>query len=182
METVIYYRKDFEFQCKRVSLLKVKQICDLQRKNKKNPAYGRQIISRLMWIVAPMPQESGPRIPQNPIFWENGKNHLKRKKSSKTQKLKNVQKYANISNTPFNQRSLIHREAWFPGGPRIPKNPIFLKTEKIIQNAKTQKRLPEVSSPLGSVVFTMFSKAKSAKNKTFFCAAIFDHLKKNVQI
>ena len=55
METFIYYRKDFEFQCKRVSLLKVKQICDLQRKNKKNPAYGRQIISRLMWIVAPMP-------------------------------------------------------------------------------------------------------------------------------
>ena len=30
------------------------------------------------------------------------------------QKLKNVQKYAKISATPFNQRSLIHREAWFP--------------------------------------------------------------------
>ena len=37
-----------------------------------------------------------------------------RKKSSKTQKLKNVQKYAKISDMPFNQRSLIHREAWFP--------------------------------------------------------------------
>ena len=37
-----------------------------------------------------------------------------RKKSSKTQKLKNVQRYAKISNTPFDQRSLIHREAWFP--------------------------------------------------------------------
>ena len=44
-----------------------------------------------------------------------------------------------ISDTPFNQRSLIHREACFSGGPRIPKNPIFLKMEKIIQNAKTQK-------------------------------------------
>ena len=30
------------------------------------------------------------------------------------QKLKNVQKYAKISDTPFDQRSLIHREAWFP--------------------------------------------------------------------
>ena len=36
------------------------------------------------------------------------------KKSSKTQKLKNVQRYAKISDTPFDQRSLIHREAWFP--------------------------------------------------------------------
>ena len=65
----------------------------------------------------------------------------KRKKSSKTQKLTNVYKYAKISDTPFDQRSLIHQEAWFPDGPRIPENPIFLKTEKIIQNAKTQKRL-----------------------------------------
>ena len=38
----------------------------------------------------------------------------KRKQSSKTQKLKNVQRYAKISDTPFDQRSLIHREAWFP--------------------------------------------------------------------
>ena len=38
----------------------------------------------------------------------------KRKKSSKTQKLTNVYKYAKISDTPFDQRSLIHREAWFP--------------------------------------------------------------------
>ena len=30
------------------------------------------------------------------------------------QKLKNVQKYAKISDTPFDQRSLINREAWFP--------------------------------------------------------------------
>ena len=50
----------------------------------KNPVYGRQSISRPMQIVAPMPKEGGPRIPQNQIFG---------------------------------------------------------KTEKIIQNAKTQKRL-----------------------------------------
>ena len=46
----------------------------------KNPAYGRQSISRPMQIVAPMPLEGGPRIPQNPFFF-NGKNHLKRKNS-----------------------------------------------------------------------------------------------------
>ena len=50
----------------------------------------------------------GPRIPKNLIFFE------KRKKSSKTQKLKNVQRYAKISNTPFHKRSLIHQKVWFP--------------------------------------------------------------------
>ena len=45
---------------------------------------------------------------QKPNFFE------KLKKSSKMQKLKNVQRYAKISDTPFDQRSLIHREAWFP--------------------------------------------------------------------
>ena len=56
---------------------------------------------------------------QKPDFFE------KRKKSFKTQKLKNVSRYAKISDTPFDQKSLIHREAWLPGGPRIPKHPIF---------------------------------------------------------
>ena len=104
-----------------------------------------------------MSQEGGPRIHQNPIFLKN------EKKSSKLQKIKNVQRYAKISDTPFAQRSLIHREAWFPGGPRIPKNPIFLKNRNVHQNAKTQNCLeicqnqryalrPEVSNPSGSVV------------------------------
>ena len=65
------------------------------------------------------------------------------------------------------------------GGPRITQNPIFfLKTQKIIKNAKTQKCLeicqnqryalrPEVSNTLGSVISTMFCKTKSAK-KNFF--------------
>ena len=74
----------------------------------KNPAYGRQSISRPMRIVAPIPQQGGPRIPKNPILLKNGK------KSSKTQKLQNDQRYANISDIPFDQRSPIHREAWFP--------------------------------------------------------------------
>ena len=86
------------------------------------------------------------------------------------QNLKKVKEYAKISDTPFDQRSLIHREAWFPGGPRIPKNPISLATEKIIQNAKTP----------GSVVSTMFCKAKSAK-KNFFLRGNFRPLpNKNV--
>ena len=37
-----------------------------------------------------------------------GENHPKSKK------LKNISRYANISNIPFVQRSPIHREAWFP--------------------------------------------------------------------
>ena len=47
----------------------------------KNPAYGRQSISRPMQIVAPIPQKGGPRILKNPIFFLNGKNHPKRKNS-----------------------------------------------------------------------------------------------------
>ena len=138
-----------------------------------------------MRIVAPMPLEGGPRIPKNLISLKNGK------KSSKTEKLKNVQKYSKISDTPFDQRSLIHREAWFPGGPRIPQNPIFLKNGK--NSSKTQKLKlleicqnqryalrPEVSNPSGSVVSgwtknspksDFFEKRKkfiqNAKTKTF---------------
>ena len=85
------------------------------------PFNQRSLIHREAWFPG------GPRITQNPIFSKNGK------KSSKMQKLKNVQKYAKISDTPFDQRSLIHREAWFPPyfvGQRILQNPIFLKNRK----------------------------------------------------
>ena len=62
----------------------------------------RSLIHWEAWVLG------GPRIPNNPIFFrKNGK------KSPKTQKLKNVQRYAKISDTPFVQRSLIHREVWF---------------------------------------------------------------------
>ena len=66
------------------------------------PFNQRSLIHREAWCPG------GPRIPQNPNCLKN------RKKSFKMQKLKNVQKYAKISDMPFDQRSLIHREAWFP--------------------------------------------------------------------
>ena len=53
----------------------------------KNPEYGRQSISQQMRIVAPIPQENGPRIPKNPIFLKNGKNHPKRKNSKTSRDL-----------------------------------------------------------------------------------------------
>ena len=64
---------------------------DIGKTNNKNPAYGRQSISRPMQIVAPIPQQGGPRIPQSPIFFKNVKNHPKRK-NSKTSR--NMQKLA----------------------------------------------------------------------------------------
>ena len=75
----------------------------------------------------------------------------KRKKSPKTQKLRNVQKYDKISDTPFDQRSIIHPEAWFPPcfvKQRIPQNPIFLKTEKNYskrKNSKTSRNMPKLA-------------------------------------
>ena len=36
----------------------------------------------------------------------------------------------NISDPPFDHRFLIHGEAWFPGGPRIPKSLNCLKNRK----------------------------------------------------
>ena len=134
-----------------------------------------------MRIVAPMPQEGGPRIPQNPIFMKNEKNHPKRKK------IKNFQKYAKISDTPFDQRSLIHREAWFPGGPRIPKNLIFLKNEK--KSSKTQKlknvqryaKISDMPFDQRSLIHReawfppCFLRQNQQQQKTSFCAAIFDN-------
>ena len=75
----------------------------------------------------------------------------KRKKSPKTQKLRNVQKYDKISNTPFDHRSLIHREAWFSPcfvGQRIPQNPIFLKNGKNHlkhKNTKMSRNMPKLA-------------------------------------
>ena len=40
---------------------------------------------------------------------------------------------------PCDQRSLIHWEAWCPGGPRIPENPIFLKNGKNHPKRKNSK-------------------------------------------
>ena len=61
-----------------------------------------------MRIVAPIPQQGRPRIHKKPNFFE------KHKKIIQNAKTQNVQRYANISDIPFDQRCLIHREAWFP--------------------------------------------------------------------
>ena len=94
-----------------------------------------------MRIVALIPQYGGPRIPKNQIF-------LKMEKIIQTQKLKNVSKFAKISDMPFDQRSLIHLEAWFPGGPRILENPIFLKNRKNHakrKNSKMSRDMPKLA-------------------------------------
>ena len=62
------------------------------------------------------------------------------------QKLKNVYKYAKISNTPFHYRSLIQWEAWFPGRPRIPQNLNVLKNRKShpkLKNSKASRNMPK---------------------------------------
>ena len=79
---------------------------------------------------------------QKPNFFERWK------KVSKTQKLKNVKKYAKISDTPFDQRSLIHREGWFLYGPRIPKNPNCLKNGKNhpkCKNSNMSRNIPKLA-------------------------------------
>ena len=76
------------------------------------------LIHRQQWFPG------GPKIPKNLNCLK------KRKKSSKTQKLKNV--YANNSDSPFDLRSLINQEAWFPpcfvgqNQPKKKKNGDFL--------------------------------------------------------
>ena len=115
----------------------LKKICKFLAALNKNTAYGRQSISRPMRIVVLMPQEGGPIIPKNLIFLKNGE-----KKTPKMQKIRNVLKIDKISDTPFDQRSLIHREPWFPPcfvGQRIPKNPIFLKNGKNHPKRKNSK-------------------------------------------
>ena len=44
--------------------------------------------------------------------------------------------------------SLIHREAWFPGGPRIPKNPNCLKKRQNHpkrKKSKTSRNMPKLA-------------------------------------
>ena len=53
-----------------------------------------------------------------------------------------------LSDTPFDQRYLIYWEAWFPGGPKIPKTPIFLKNGKNHpkrKNLKTSRDMPKLA-------------------------------------
>ena len=108
----------------------------------KNPAYGRQSISRPMRIVAPMPQEGGPRIPQNQIFFEKQKKSSKTQKTQKRLEICQYQRYAlrpEVSNPSGSVAS-----GWTKNTQKadfFEKRKKSSKTEKIIQNAKTQKRL-----------------------------------------
>ena len=52
-------------------------------------------------------------------------------------KLKNVQRYAKISDTPFNQWPLIHREAWFP--------PCFVRQNRQKKNFFIARRFQTIS-------------------------------------
>ena len=134
-----------------------------------------------MRIVAPIPQKGGLSILKKRFFF------VKRKKSSKTEKLKNFQKYAKISNTPFDQRSLICREVWVPGGSRIPKNPNCLKNGKFHlrrKNSKVQKYAKNSDTPFDQrflihrkAWFPLVLQAKSAKTKI---GAILDQSVANI--
>ena len=89
------------------------------------------------------------RVDQNtlkPDFFEKRKKSQKTQKiTKKTQKLRNVKKYDKICDMPFDQRSLINREAWFLGGPRIPKKQIFLKNGKNHPKRKTSRDMPKLA-------------------------------------
>ena len=124
----------------------------------------------------------------NMVDQEYPKTHFffKRNKSPKTQKLKNVQKYDKISDSPLDQRSLIHREAWFPGGPKIPKNPIFLKNgknhpkRKKLKNVQRYANISDTPFDQRSLIhreawFPPCFVRQNQQKKTFFCAAILDH-------
>ena len=143
-----------------------------------NPTYGRQCISRPMRIVAPIPC---PRIHKNPNFLTNGKIFQNIKK------LKNIQKYAKISATPIDQRSLIHREVWFPGGPRRPKKTIFFLWKKSSKTPKLKKsrNMPKlvIHPSIRALIHreaqfpTCFVRQNQPKKHNFFCLAILDHFK-----
>ena len=57
--------------------------------------------------------------------------------------------YAKISDTPFDKGSLIQWEAWCPGGPRIPQNPIFFwkngKHHPKQKNLKMSRNMPKLA-------------------------------------
>ena len=90
---------------------------------------------------------------------------------------------------PFDQRSLIHLEVWFPGGPTIPENPIFLENGKNPpkrKNSKTSRDMPKFAirpfdqrSLIHQEAWFLpcFVKQNQQKNKLFFCKAILDHFR-----
>ena len=94
-----------------------------------NGAFSHKLLSKLLTL-------GWTKNTQKPYFF------LKWKKLPKMQKLRNVEKYEKNSDMPFDQRSLIHWEAWFPPcfiGQRIPQNLFFLKNRKNYPKRKTSK-------------------------------------------
>ena len=72
----------------------------------------------------------------------------KRKKIIQNAKTQKCLEICQISDTPFDQRSLIHREVWFLGGPKLPKNQIFLKNGKNHpkrKNSKASRDMPKLA-------------------------------------
>ena len=71
------------------------------------------------------------------------------------QKLKNVKRYTKISDTPFNPRSLIHRDSWFPPcfvRQNQQKNNFFFarRFETFFkQKCSNQRKLLSIFSPQG---------------------------------
>ena len=130
-----------------------------------------------MRIVAPMPQEGGPRIPKNLFFFKEEK-IIQNAKTQKRLEIFQNQRYALRPEVSNLSGSVV--SGWTKN---TQKPNFFKKRKKIIQNAKIQKYLeicqnqqyalrPEVSNTSGSVASTMFCQGKSEK-KTFFFARRF---------
>ena len=130
--------------------------CDKTQLKLKNPAYGRQSISRPMRIVAPMPQEGGPRIPQNPIFLKNGKNHP----NAKTQKSLEICQ---------SQRYALRPEVSNPSGSVVSGQTKNTQKPDFFENGKNYPKC------IGKRGFHHVLQGKISKKKNFFCAAIFDN-------
>ena len=104
----------------------------------------------------------------------------KTEKSSKTQKLKNVQKYAKICNIPINQRSLIHWEAWFPGGLRIPQNLNCLKNRKKTSKSKYTKITDTPFNQRSLIHQEAWSPPCFVRQNKPFFLVILDHLQTKI--
>ena len=112
-----------------------------------------------MLIVAPIPQQGGPKIPPNPIFLKNAKNHPKRKNSKSLEICQN-QQYSLQPEISNPSGSVVSTMFCWPKN--TPKPDFFKKWKKLYKTQKLKKRLeicqnqryalqPEVSNPSGIV-------------------------------
>ena len=119
-----------------------------------------------------------------PVFFEKRKKIMNNAKTQKRLEICQNQQYSLQPEVSNPSGSVVSR--WTKN---TQKPKLFEKLKKILQNAKTQKRLgicqsqryalrPEVSNPLGSVVSTLFCRQKQYTKKTFFVVAILDQFQK----